>query len=457
MVIDDSDESPDDEWTNLDLRYSIAESSIVRVRIPNSTLFFGKGKLEEVKHAVSCAGPSVLFINHLLSSNQFKTLEQWALNRIFSAENVKVVDRFGVILRIFSERARTSVAKLQLELAWLRFAKSRLTRGKGQTIASLLSVYSGPLKQYCLNRNFLQEVEIVSAKGRGNTHKLSGEGETQLEIEKRLISDREAKIRSEVARVKSLKKRRFKDESLKNYPTFALIGYTNAGKTALMNYFTGADLLSENLLFQTLGTTVRKLLLPSGQFGVILDTVGFITDLPHNLIESFKETLEGVQQADVIVHIRDISSPFHRLQKKTVFDVLREIEFPQEQWSDKYLEVWNKVDLIEDGLDLEELNSAPYPIVPLSALYGINCTKLLDAMDVLANKVKKKAQVELKFPLREFNDRMNWLCMSLSIRRPDYSVNDKDEVCILVYIDPTTLNRYISLFGSSQCRIRLVP
>jgi GTP-binding protein HflX len=257
----------------------------------------------------------------------------------------------------------------------------------------------------------LKEMEVVSAKSRGTSGigKMSGEGETQLELERRLIHDREAKLRADIKEQQDLLVKRSKDSTLRNSPTIAIIGYTNAGKTALMNYFTGENLISENLLFQTLSTTARKLYLPSGTQGILLDTVGFISDLPHELIEAFKSTLEGVHSADILVHIRDISHPYTELQKKSVLKVLKEIDYPQEKLAKRYIEVWNKVDLIEESLNLNEISEAGYPIVPISAKFGINCEKLLATIDEIGLEVMGKRLVKLTFPVDQFTERTNWL------------------------------------------------
>jgi GTPase len=257
----------------------------------------------------------------------------------------------------------------------------------------------------------LKEMQVISAKSRGvsGVGKMSGEGETQLELERRLVTDHEAKLRSEIKTLLDLQVKRVKDNSLKNIPTIAIIGYTNAGKTALMNYFTGADLLSEDLLFQTLNTTARKLMLPSGHQGILLDTVGFISDLPHELIEAFKSTLEGVHSADIILHIRDISHPFNEIQKKSVLKVLKDINYSQDNLYKRYIEVWNKIDLVEDDINLKEIEESAYPIVPISAKFGINCAKLLDTIDKIGLIVLGKRLVDLKFPLEQFTERTNWI------------------------------------------------
>lgn len=278
---------------------------------------------------------------------------------------------------------------------------------------------------------------------------MGGEGEKQLEIEKRQIHDREAKLRAEISKMQEVQIRRVKEGVLKNYPSIAIIGYTNAGKTALMNYLTGEELISEDLLFQTLNTTARKLQLPSGQAAVLLDTVGFITDLPHDLVEAFKSTLEGVHTADIILHIRDVSHPFSEIQKKAVFNVLNEIKYPQEKFLTRYMEVWNKIDLMETPINLEDIENSPFPIVPISAKFGININKLLATTDEMSLKIMGRRKMELVFPLDEFSLRMGWIAEQLNIRMPTYEVvttKGKLHGKVVVYMDDVTHQRYIANF-----------
>ena len=198
----------------------------------------------------------------------------------------------------------------------------------------------------------VQEVEIKSAKGRksGAGGTIGGEGETQLELERRRLTDRETKITGQLEqlRLRADHEKFKKEQTHQTLPLIGLIGYTNAGKTALMNLCTGAELESRDLLFQTLNTTHKRFRMPNGQMGLMLDTVGFITNLPHGLVESFKATLEEIHYVDLLVHVRDISHPQSNYQRDTVIKVLKEIGIPEEILAKKYVEVWNKIDLIED-------------------------------------------------------------------------------------------------------------
>lgn len=298
-------------------------------------------------------------------------------------------------------------------------------------------------------------MEIVSAKQRGSSGAgmMAGEGEKQLELEKRRITEREAKLRTELADIERKQTRIVKDPTLKNYATIALIGYTNVGKTALLNHLAGESLISQNLLFQTLNTIARRFRLPSGQTAVLLDTVGFISDLPHELVESFKATLQGVQAADILLHIRDISHPYTDVQRQTVFNVLEEIGYPQDEYMHKYIEAWNKVDLIEEPLDIQEIDSSPYPIIPISALHGINMSKLLELLDDMSYKVMGKRKYLLKFPLREYGARVEWLRTNINNDSLSYSIEHSEKepmVRMEVMMDDVTLKRYHNMTTESD-------
>lgn len=272
---------------------------------------------------------------------------------------------------------------------------------------------------------------------------LSGPGESQLELQRRLLSDREAKIRAELETAKAQAARHHKDASLRSYPTIAIIGYTNAGKTALLNYLTGAELLSKNLLFQTLNTTSRQLILPSGQYGLLLDTVGFITDLPHDLVEAFKATLEGILQADILLHIRDIAHPMTEVQRLTVISVLEELGITADILRPKYVEVLNKIDLLKEPLPAIEDS---FPVVPISATEGTNCTTLLEVLDALSMKLLKKRRVTIVFPAEEGQVRLQWLRQNLNMDIRDVKMYEEGKLAATVVMDEVSAKRYLAHF-----------
>lgn len=443
-ILTSSDE--ENEWENQALRESIAETSIIRVRDERSPTLFGSGQVRDLGVYIAEIRPSIVFINHNLTTLQQKRLERYSLIRVWnqhiaadkrnSVYQLSVIDRFGMILRIFAERARTRVARLQLEVAWVRYMRTRLVRGQAIGSDRLFTL---------LGRDGSEpKPSSDNARASGGVGTLGGAGETQLELQRRTLNDREAKIRNELEAAKALSVRQIKDPSLKNYPVIAIIGYTNAGKTALMNFLTGANLLSKNLLFQTLNTTSRQLILPSGQFGLMLDTVGFITDLPHDLVEAFKATLEGIQTADILLHIRDIAHPMTAVQRNTVLAVLEEMGFTEEIWKPKYVEVLNKIDLLVEPLPASE---ETYPVVPISATEGTNCSKLLEVLDTMSMKLLKKRRITLVFPSEEVQTRLQWLRQNLNMDVREVQPYAEGQLSATVVMDELSTKRYLSHFN----------
>lgn len=215
-------------------------------------------------------------------------------------------------------------------MAWLKYAKSKLSRGGHTNLSMIATHFTGDLFDIEVER------EVVSAKQKGVRGAIVGSGESQLELEKRKIFIREKKI---IEELEILQKRRERERELRKknsdiLPLIAIVGYTNAGKTALMNFFAHTDLESQDKLFQTLNTTIKKFFLPNKQHALLLDTIGFITNLPHELIECFKSTLEEIINADILIHVIDISNPNFEYQRKTVYSVLNEI-FPNINYNEK--------------------------------------------------------------------------------------------------------------------------
>ena len=296
-------------------------------------------------------------------------------------------------------------------------------------------------------RQELVEVETKSAKGQGAKGSIGGAGETQLSVEQYNLRVREAKLRQALKQLQDRGKheKARRDNLHKTQPFVALIGYTNAGKSALTNLCTDADLESENLLFQTLNTTNRGLRLPNGLNAVMLDTVGFITDLPHGLVESFKATLEEMHFADVIVHVRDISHPQTAHQRDAVLEVLSEIGVSDEQLRQKYMEVWNKIDLIEDRGQFEELcaqefrDSEPdYPVVTMSCKTGENKDLFLEKVGELSSALMGKAYRRLKYPYDQHNERISWIKKHARITHEGDFEYDEEDISVEVLMDEVT-------------------
>ena len=270
------------------------------------------------------------------------------------AWNCKVVDRTGVILEIFGERARTAEGRLQVELAALVYQRSRLVRSWTH-----------------LERQ------------RGGHGFMGGPGEAQIETDRRLIGERITRLRRDLANVKRTRGLHRQARRRVPYPVIALVGYTNAGKSTLFNRLTAAGVTVKDQVFATLDPTMRALDLPSGRTAILSDTVGFISDLPHELVEAFHATLEEVTEADIVVHVRDASRPDSEEQKRDVHAVLRDLGL-DDGAQDGFVEVLNKIDLMpaeECETLARQVPRRNTPTVPLSAASGEGCGRLLAVLD----------------------------------------------------------------------------
>ena len=253
------------------LDLEVRETMAVNLRKLTPATLFGKGKVEEIGALVEDFDCQVVIIDDALSPVQQRNLEKaWA---------AKVMDRTGLILEIFARRARTREGRLQVELARLSYEKSRLVR----TWTHL-------------------------ERQRGGMGVMGGPGETQIETDRRLIADKIRKLKLELIEVRRTRTLQRASRKRVPFPTVALVGYTNAGKSTLFNRLTDSHVVAEDMLFATLDPTLRTLKLPDGRPAILSDTVGFISDLPHELVEAFRATLEEVKEADVVLHVRDIAS-----------------------------------------------------------------------------------------------------------------------------------------------------
>ena len=288
----------------------VAASGLVPVPTPRPATLFGSGKVEELAGLVRAEDASLVIVDHPLTPVQQRNLEK--------AWDAKVLDRTGLILEIFGQRARTREGRLQVELAHLVYQKSRLVRSWTH-----------------LERQ------------RGGFGFLGGPGETQIEADRRIIGERIDTIRKELEQVRRTRGLHRKSRERVPYPSVALVGYTNAGKSTLFNALTGAKVLAEDTLFATLDPTIRAVSLPGGSKAVLSDTVGFISDLPTTLIAAFRATLEEVLEAELILHVRDIADKTSSSQRTDVNAVLSELGIDAEGEPDRLIEVWNKADLLD--------------------------------------------------------------------------------------------------------------
>ena len=301
---------------NLDV---VAEAVVNLGQIRPAT-YLGKGKVEELAALVEAEHIALVFMDCALSPVQQRNLEK--------AFGAKVIDRTGLILEIFGRRARTREGALQVELAHLAYQKSRLVRSWTH-----------------LERQ------------RGGFGFLGGPGETQIETDRRLISERMVRIEADLEKVKRTRSLHRKTRRDVPYPVVALVGYTNAGKSTLFNRLTRATVLAEDMLFATLDPTLRNVDLPHGSRIILSDTVGFISDLPTMLVSAFRATLEEVIEADVILHVRDISHEDTDAQSADVETILTDLGIDPNDHR-RLLEVWNKLDLLDGEQAVVMTNSA---------------------------------------------------------------------------------------------------
>ncbi len=333
----------------LDLDVALAEVVTLRTLAPGA--YFGSGRVEAIAALCREQDAGVVIVDTTLTPVQQRNLER--------AWNAKVVDRTGLILEIFGRRAQTREGRLQVELARLGYERSRLVR----TWTHL-------------------------ERQRGGLGKTGGPGETQIELDRRQIADRIIKLKRELEDVRRTRGLQRRARARAGLPAVVLVGYTNAGKSSLFNRLTRAGVLAKNMPFATLDPTARLVKLPSGRELILSDTVGFITDLPTELVAAFRATLEAVTEADLLLHVRDIASPETDEQKADVLAVLDQLAKDEDAKRPPIIEAWNKIDLLPEAERVERLGRAAngreeggQPPLPVSAVTGEGIDALLAAID----------------------------------------------------------------------------
>ena len=327
---------------------------------PHPGTYLGKGKIEELKQLIWELDASGVICDDELSPAQLSNLEDLL--------EIKVMDRTLIILDIFAQRASTREGKIQVELAQLRYRATRLT-GLGRSLSRL-----------------------------GGGIGTRGPGEKKLEVDRRLIKDRIAQLKQELDTVKRHRDVARQQRSKNPIPVVAIVGYTNAGKSTLLNQLTGANVLEEDKLFATLDPTTRNLKLASGQEILLTDTVGFIRKLPHHLIQAFRSTLEEAKYADLILHVVDASNPQMDVHMHVVYDTLNQLEVGDKP----VITLFNKIDRMEEGQAMYLKDFRAEETLPVSAKYEKGLEEVKDAMEEIFRK--SKVLIERVFDYKRAGD-----------------------------------------------------
>lgn len=388
------------EGLALAIKLNVVYKESLKIKEVKPSAYFSKGFLERLKPIIAEKDIDLLIVDTRLSPIQQRNLEREL--------KLKVIDRTALILEIFGERAQTREGALQVELAHLTYQRSRLVRSWTH-----------------LERQ------------RGGAGFLGGPGETQIELDRRIIDDKIVRIKKELEKVRQTRGIQRSARRKVPYPVAALVGYTNAGKSTLFNYLAGSSVMAADMLFATLDPTMRKISLNGGREVILSDTVGFISDLPHELVMAFRATLEEVLNADIILHIRDVSNPDSQAQCADVLDVLAHLGLKEIKNAENYIEVFNKADLLppEDLPRWQAKIQNCSNMVLTSAISGEGCGRLLELIRQKLALGQKKCRISLP---AEDGQLQAWLHQNSDVQKLE---NGEQNNIYTVCISPENLAR----------------
>ncbi len=394
------------------LDLEVRHAAVAHLRAATPATLFGKGKTAELGDLARHHDVNVVVVDDALTPVQQRNLEK--------AWSVKVLDRTGMILEIFARRARTREGRLQVELARLAYERSRLVR----TWTHL-------------------------ERQRGGFGVMGGPGETQIETDRRLLADKISRLKRELEEVRRTRGLQRSSRRKAPFRSVALVGYTNAGKSTLFNRLTESAVEARDMLFATLDPTLRTVRLPGGRGAILSDTVGFVSDLPHELVDAFRATLEEVQQADVILHVRDLSSLETEAEAADVAQVLSRLGAGEDD--QVVIEVWNKIDRLSEedrqALQARSRRAREFgddPAVALSAVTGEGCE---DLRNLLAKLLDEDAPLQAQLGPGQ-GEALAWLYRHGRV----LSRSDQPDggLTLAVRLDPQALGRFARLYPGAR-------
>jgi GTP-binding protein HflX len=384
------------------INLDVVAAEIIKTDKPRPSTLLGQGAVDRLAEQVERDDIDLTVLDATLSPVQQRNLEK--------ALDCKVIDRTGLILEIFGERARTKEGRMQVALAALNYQRSRLVRSWTH-----------------LERQ------------RGGAGFMGGPGERQIELDRRILAEKIGRLKKDLEQVKRTRALHREARERVPYPIVALVGYTNAGKSTLFNWLTESKVMAKDMLFATLDPTMRRLLLPSGQDVILSDTVGFITDLPHDLVAAFRATLEEVTAADIIVHVRDISHPESDQQKASVEEVLKDLGVDLSAESEVPLvEALNKIDLLDDETRdaLSLATSRSDAKVLLSSVTGEGVENFLETVEKKLQSSHRQVTIELA---HSDGETLAWLYRHGQVMARQ---DDEQSMHLTVSFDPINLARF---------------